>query len=38
VRDHPTPRPTDDQIWEIVQARAYDFEVFDPRYAEAILE
>jgi hypothetical protein len=38
VRDHPGRRPTDEQVWEIVQTRAYDFEVFDPRYAEVILE
>ena len=24
VRDHPSLRPTDDQVWEIVQSRAYD--------------
>jgi hypothetical protein len=38
VRDHPSLRPTDEQVWEIVQTRAYDFEVFNPRYAEVILE
>jgi hypothetical protein len=38
LRDHPSLRPTDYQVWEIVQTRAYDFEFFDPRYAEVILE
>jgi hypothetical protein len=38
VRDHPSLRPTDEQVWEIVQTRSYDFEVFDQRYAEVILE
>ena len=38
VRDHPSLRPTDEQVWEIVQTRSYDFEVFNPRYAEVILE
>jgi hypothetical protein len=38
VRDHPSLSPPDYQVWEIVQTRAYDFEFFDPRYAEEILE
>ena len=38
VRDHPSLRPTDERVWEIVQTRSYDFEVLDPRYAEVILE
>jgi hypothetical protein len=38
VRNHSSPRPTDDQVWEIVRMRSYDFKVFDPRYAEVILE
>jgi len=38
VREHPALRPTDDQVWEIVRTRAYDFEVVDPEYAEVILE
>jgi len=38
VRDHSGLRPTDDQVWEIVRTRAYTFEVFDPDYAEVILE
>ena len=37
LRDHPGLRPTHDQVWEIVRTRAYDFEVFDPEYAEVIL-
>jgi len=37
-RSGPGRRPTDEQVWEIVQTLAYDFEVFDPRYAEVILE
>jgi len=38
VRDHPDLRPTDEQVWEIVSTRAYDFEVYDPHYAEASIE
>jgi hypothetical protein len=38
LRDHPSLRPTDEQVWEIVQTRSDDFEVFNPRYAEVILE
>jgi hypothetical protein len=38
VRDHTGSRPTDEQVWEIVQTRAYYFEIFHPRYAEVILE
>ena len=38
VRDHPSLRPTREHVWEIVQTRAYDLEVFDPRYADVILE
>jgi hypothetical protein len=34
VRDHQSLRPTDEQVWEIVETRAYDFEIFDPGYAE----
>jgi hypothetical protein len=34
VRDHPELRPTDEQVWEIVHTRAYDFEVYDPEYGE----
>jgi hypothetical protein len=33
LRDHPTLRPTDDEVWEIVRTRAYTFEVYDPEYA-----
>jgi len=33
VREHSALRPTDEQVWEIISARAYDFEVFDPEYA-----
>jgi len=33
LREHPTLRPTDEQVWEIVSTRAYNFEVFDPQYA-----
>jgi hypothetical protein len=33
LRDHPTLRPTDEQVWEIVRTRAYTFEVYDPEYA-----
>ncbi len=38
LRDHSDLRPTDEQVWEIVHARAYDFEVYDPEYAEVIIE
>jgi hypothetical protein len=34
LREHPALRPTDEQVWEIVSTRAYDFEVFDPQYAQ----
>jgi hypothetical protein len=37
-RDHPDLRPSDEQVWEIVSTRAYDFEVYDPEYAEVIIE
>jgi hypothetical protein len=33
LREHPALRPTDEQVWEIVSTRAYNFEVFDPQYA-----
>jgi hypothetical protein len=32
-RDHPAPSPTEEQVWEILHARAYDYEVYDPEYA-----
>jgi hypothetical protein len=32
--EHPGLRPTQEQAWEIVRTRAYDFEVHDPDYAE----
>lgn len=35
---HPALRPTHEQVWEIVLTRAYDFEVYDPEYAEAAAE
>ena len=38
MRDRPSLRSIDDQVWGIVQTRTYDFGVFDPRYAEAILQ
>jgi hypothetical protein len=38
VRDHPSLKPTDEQVWEIVSTRSYDFEVYDPEYAEVIIE
>jgi hypothetical protein len=31
VRDHPSLRSIDVQVWEIVSTRAYAFGVFDPR-------
>jgi hypothetical protein len=34
VREHLALRPTDEQVWEIVSTRAYNFEVFDPQYAQ----
>jgi len=36
--EHPTLVPTQEQAWEIVHTRAYDFEVYDPEYAEATAE
>jgi hypothetical protein len=33
VREHPALRPTDEQVWEILTTRAYNFEVYDPQYA-----
>jgi hypothetical protein len=33
VREHPALRPTDEQVWEILTTRAYNFEVYDPKYA-----
>ena len=36
--EHPTLVPTQEQAWEIVRTRAYDFEVYDPEYAEATVE
>ena len=38
LRDHAAPRPTDEHVWEIVHTRAYDFEVYDPQYAEVSLD
>jgi hypothetical protein len=35
LQNHPDLRPTDEQVWEIVSTRAYDFEVYDPKYAGA---
>jgi hypothetical protein len=34
VREHLALRPNDEQVWEIVSTRAYNFEVFDPQYAQ----
>ena len=35
LRDHHDMRPiTDEQLWEIVRTRAYDYQVYDPQYAE----
>lgn len=37
--EHLTLAPSQEQAWEIVSTRAYDFEVYDPEYyAEAIAE
>ena len=36
--EHPTIVPSQEQAWEIVRTRAYDFEVYDPEYAEATAE
>ena len=38
LRDHAALRPTDEQVWEIVSTRAYDFEVYDPEYAEVSID
>ena len=38
ITDHAALRPADEQVWEIVHTRAYDFEVYDPQYAEVILD
>ncbi len=38
MSDHPSLAPTQEQAWEIVRTRAYDFEVYDPGYAEATAE
>jgi hypothetical protein len=38
LRDHAALRPTDEQVREIVQTRAYDFEVYDPEYAEVSID
>ena len=37
-RDHPDLRLSDEQVWEIVSTRAYDFEVYDLEYVEVIIE
>jgi hypothetical protein len=36
--EHPTLVPTQEQAWEIVRTRAYDFEIYDPEYAWATTE
>ena len=33
LRDHPDPSPTEEQVWEILHARAYDYEFYEPEYA-----
>jgi hypothetical protein len=38
LRDHPAPSPTEEQAWEIVHSRAYDFELYDPVYAEVSID
>jgi hypothetical protein len=38
LRDHPALRPTENQAWEIVHSRAYDFELYDPVYAEVSID
>jgi hypothetical protein len=38
VQDHPGLEPTDEQVWEIVSTRAYDYAVYDPEYAEVSIE
>lgn len=36
--EHPTLVPSQEQAWEIVCTRAYDFEVYDPEYSWATAE
>ena len=36
--EHPALAPTQEQAKEIVRTGAYNYEVYDPRYAEVILE
>ena len=38
LRDHAALRLTDERVREIVHTRAYDFEVYDPEYAEVSLD
>jgi hypothetical protein len=38
MRKHQALRPTDEQVWEIVRTRAYDFEVYAPEYAEVSVD
>jgi hypothetical protein len=33
LREHPSLRPTDEQVWDIVRRRAYYFDVYDPQCA-----
>ena len=38
LRNHPGLTPTDEQVGEIVSTRAYDYEIYDPQYAEVLIE
>jgi len=38
IGEHQALRPTDDEAWEIVHSRAYDFELYDPQYAEVSID
>ena len=39
VREHQALGPTDEQeAWEIVRARAYDYDLYDPGYAAASVD
>jgi hypothetical protein len=38
LREHPGLKPTDERVGEIVSTRAYDYEIYDPQYAEVLIE
>jgi hypothetical protein len=38
LRDHRGLDPTDEQVWELVSTRAYDYSLYDPEYAEVSIE